>query len=152
MDIQFRQSYSATYRDPPPWRLQKCYVLWRRDCAKDRQTNRRRELPNDETQSQHQPDKTQFEAQVVYSKVKRLVKDCFPESDERSLSLVDAMYSSGEPLVTKQRIGEDTKICCENASETYEDIRIFPSLATCHTILPCPGSSLACHDWNITCL
>jgi hypothetical protein len=60
-------------------------------------------------------------------------------------SLVDAVYSSGKPLVTKQRIGrpEDTKICCENASETYEDIRIFPSLANYDTVLPCP---ITAHD------
>lgn len=77
---------------------------------------------------------------MAYLKVKILVKDCFPGFDEGLLSLVDMMYSSREPLIMKQRW--DGVTIRKNASDTYEDIRIFPSLANYHTILPRPVGCL----------
>jgi len=129
-EILFRP-HSATYRVPPLWHLKQSVIVMEEQLRRNKlTTNHRGELGKDSNQSQHRPDKTRFVAQVVHSNIKRLAKDCIRDSDEGSRSLVDVVYSSGEPLVTKQRMGrgEDTKKCYENSSETYEDIRIFPSL------------------------
>ena len=103
-------------------------------------TNHRGELGKELNRSQRQPDKTRFVAQVVSSNIKWSTKHCIRNSDEDSRSLVNVVYSSGEPLVTDQRMGrgEDMKKCHENSSKTYEDIRIFPSLANYQTVLPRP--------------
>jgi hypothetical protein len=97
--IQFGQSYLATYRDSLLWRLQQGVICYEGGIGQKLiATNRRGELGNEETRCQHQPDKTRFEAQVVYSKVREISEGLFPDLGEDSLSLVHVMYSSGEPL------------------------------------------------------
>ncbi len=116
-------------------------------------TNHRGELGNDSNRSQHQPDKTRFVAQVVFSRIKGSIKHCVSGYYEGLRSLVDMTYGSGEPLIKRRIIqNEDTKKCYETTSGTYEDVRILPSLTNYQPVLPRPGGWLVGHDWTITCI
>ncbi len=96
----YSESYSVTYRDPPLWRLKQSEITIEGLRINILTTNRRGELENDSNRSQHQPDKIRFVVQVAYLRIKRssVNEGLRLNSDEGSRSLVDVVYSSGEPL------------------------------------------------------
>jgi hypothetical protein len=102
--MKFDSARSATYRDPLLRRLKQSVIVTEKRLRRNRlSTNHRGELGKDSNRSQHQPDKTRFVEQVVYSNIKRLTKDRIRDSDEGLQSLINVVHSSGEPLVTKQQ-------------------------------------------------